>query len=513
MRRPSWLRFSILLLVLGACRPDAGPPGNVLIWARGSDSSTLDPAAAEWTEEAKVLQSVCETLLTFKEDSTEIEGRLATSWKFSGDGKGITLDLRTGVLFHDGTPFNAEAVVFTFRRLLDRSHPQKPKDVPYLANFEIIEKVEAAGPSAVTFTLRRPSAVILSLLSLFGGAIVSPDAVRKHGDRFNQNPVGTGPYRFVRWDRDVKIELEAFPGYWGRKPPIPRIIVVPVQSPQTAIQKLRKGEVHVVDHPTLADVKALEGDPALRIDTETSLNICYLTFNMKKAPYDNLHFRRAVALALDRRVLNELAYYGLAEPASNVVPPALWKGHAPAPPYEYDLEKAREELEKAKLASRQVELIHMTYSRPYVPEPQRVAEFVKDQLRKIGLEVRLSGYDKNAYTLLYKQDDHPMCLLGWNADYADPDNFFFPLLHGRSSGDLNASFFNDREFNGAVERAQSETDPGARRALYAKAYERYRAELPTVPLVHVKQVIAMSSKVRYDMHPIEYRLYAASFAK
>lgn len=503
-----------LLLALAGCGPSASP--EVLIWARGSDSSTLDPAAIEWGEDAKITQSVFETLVGFRRDSIELEGRLATSWRFSEDGRTLTFDLRPGVVFHDGTPFDAGAVVFSLDRLRNRNHPHRPSVSPYLANFEIIEKVEAAGTHKVTLTLAKPSGVILHVLTLFGAAIVSPEAVKKHGERFNLNPVGTGPYRFVRWDRDVKIELEAFPGYWGPKPAIRRVIVVPVQSPQTAIQKLKRGEVHVVDHPTLADVKALENDPSVRIDTEISMNICYLAFNMKKAPYDNLHFRRAVALALDRRTLNELAYYGLAEPASNIVPPAVWRGICPTPEYEHSLDKAREELAKAKLASNEVELIHMTLARPYVPEPLRVAEFVKDQLRKIGLEVRLRGFDINAYKVEPKKEDHPLALMGWNVDYADPDNFLYALLHPGSEkalNDLNVSFFNDPEFNAAVERAQAETDPAQRRGLYAKAYERHREVLPTLPLVHVKQVIVTSRKVRYDMHPIEYRFYEASFTE
>jgi ABC-type transport system substrate-binding protein len=166
-----------------------------------------------------------------------------------------------------------------------------------------------------------------------------------------------------------------------------------------------------------------------------------------------------------------------------------------------------------KLESKDVELIHMTFSRPYVPEPLRAAEFVKDQLRKIGLEVKLTGYDKAAYDQKYKDPNHPMYLLGWIADIPDPDNFYYPLLHGDSISSMNASFFDDAGFNAAVKDAQSELDPAKRRALLATAYARYREVLPTIPLVHVKQIIGLSKRVDYNMHPIEYRFYAASWAK
>ena len=154
-----------------------------------------------------------------------------------------------------------------------------------------------------------------------------------------------------------------------------------------------------------------------------------------------------------------------------------------------------------------------TFARPYAPEPLRAAEFVKDQLRKIGLEVKLTGYDKAAFDQKYKEPNHPMYLLGWIADIPDPDNFFYPLLHGDSKDAMNASFFDDPDFNAAVKDAQSERDPAKRRALLATAYARYREVLPTLPLVHVRQVIALSKQVRYDMHPIEVRFYAAGWMK
>jgi peptide/nickel transport system substrate-binding protein len=502
-----------LTLLLSSCGGETGDRTS-LIWARSADSSTLDPAEIEWGEDAKVIQSIFDTLVTYKGDTIELEPKLAERWTTSPDGKTLTFELRKGVTFHDGTPLDSAAVVFTFERFLKPDHPQKPRNpCPYGSSFSDIDKVAADGPDRVVFTLKRPNVVMLYNLTLFAAHIVSPTAVKKHGDKFPINPVGSGPYKLSRWDRDVRIVLDRNESYWGPKPAIERVIVVPVASPQTAIEKLKKGEVHVVDHPTLADVKTLQENAGTKVDTETSLTVSYLGFNLKKAPYSDPNFRRAVSLALDRRTLNELAYHGLAEPAANLVPPALWKDACPTPPYEFDLEKAREALSKVKLESKDVELIHMTFSRPYVPEPLRAAEFVKDQLRKIGLEVKLTGYDKAAYDQKYKDPNHPMYLLGWIADIPDPDNFYYPLLHGDSISSMNASFFDDAVFNAAVKDAQSELDPAKRRALLATAYARYREVLPTIPLVHVKQIIGLSKRVDYNMHPIEYRFYTASWAK
>ena len=507
-------RILAVLLILGllSCSGETSDR-KALIWARSIDSTTLDPAEVESGEDAKITSSVYETLVTYKGDTLELEPKLAERWSFSPDGRTLTFELRKGVTFHDGTPFDAASVVFTFERFLQPNHLHKPKTCPYESNFNDIDKVAADGAHKVVFTLKRPSVVILYNLTLFPAFIVSPAAVKTHGSQFPVKPVGTGPYKFTKWDRDVRIVLDRNETYWGPKPAIERVIVVPVKSPQTAIEKLKKGEVHVVDHPTLADVKTLAADPNTKVDTELGLTVSYLGFNLERHPYSDPNFRKAVSLALDRRTLNELAYHGLAEPAANIVPPALWKGACPTPPYERDLDKAKELLAKVKLESKEIELIHMTFGRPYVPEPLRVAEFVKDQLRQIGLEVKLTGYDLAAYSDKYKEEGHPMFLYGWIADIPDPDNFLYPLLHGDSKKAMNASFFNDPVFNDAVKNAQSELDVAKRNALLATAYGRYREVLPTIPLVHVKQIIGLSKRVEYNMHPIEYRFYAASWAR
>jgi peptide/nickel transport system substrate-binding protein len=497
-----------LLALFAACSGDPSTPGQVLIWARGGDSSTLDPAEIEWGEDVKISQNVQETLVAYRSRSVDLEPRLATSWAFSEDGHTATFELRDGVLFHDGSAFDAEDVVFTFQRLLDPKHPNRPRTAPYAPSFGMVASVKADGPRKVVFTLKTPSAVFLGNLALFTAGIVPSEA---KAEKLGRSPVGTGPYRVARWEKDVKIELERFERYWGPKPAIPSVIVVPVASPQTAVEKLRRGEAHVVDHPTLSDTEALKKDSSTRVLSLPGMNIAFLAFNLTKPPYDNPAFRRAVSLALDRGAINTLVLHGLGIPASNVVPPSVWKDISPAPPYEENLEKAKAALAEVQPPPKDVELMYNTLPRPYNPEPQRLAEAVRDQLRRIGLEVKLIAYDRPAFNVRYKEPGHPMYLSGWIADVADPDNFFHPLLHGESKGDLNGSFFDDPAFNAAVTAAQAERDPGKRRAYYARAYERYRAELPTLPLVHLPTVLAAAKNVRYELHPIEYRFFEASF--
>lgn len=498
-----------LIVVLAVTKPRSSTQ-DTLVWARSSDCRTLDPAEIEWGEDVKVAQNIYETLVAFDKDSVDLVPGLASHWKIGDDLRMWFFTLKQGVTFHDGTPLTAEAVAFTFQRLIDKDFAFKSKLAPpYGATFEIIESVDVEAKDQVSFRLRQPSATFLHVLAMFGAGIVSPEAVKKHRDRFPRHPVGTGPYRMVEWKADEKIVLERFENYHGTKPPVRRVIVLPVQSPQTAIQKLKNREVHVVDHPTLADIKPLQEDPSVSVDFEGSMNVCYLGFNMKRPPYDDVRFRCAVALAIDRKALNALAYYGLAEPARFLVPPSIWKETEPE--YEHNPEKAKKLLAEVPIPSGPVELWHMTYARPYAQEPHRVAEFIKESLRKIGLEVRLQGFDINAYSSKIREKDHPMYLMGWSADYADPDNFLYTLLHKSASGETNNAFFEHEEFSTLVAQAQSELNSSARKEIYRRAARIYQEEIPTLPLVHVRQMIAFQREVDYNLHPIEYRFYKVRF--
>jgi peptide/nickel transport system substrate-binding protein len=502
----------------GADKPSPPAAGGqaadpVVLYARGDQTDTLDPQATDWGGSAKILVNIYETLVTFSADGVDLVPGLAERWQRSDDGKTWTFHLRKGVLFHDGTAFTSASVRFTLDRLLGRG-PHVPRSNPYGPQYADIDTVEAPEPHTVVITLKAPSAVFLMNLAMFPAGIVSVEAMKKHRDQFGRNPVGTGPLKFKLWDPGVKIVLERNDAYWGAKAKMSRLIILDVKDVQVAIQKLKKGEVHIVDHITLADVPVIEADPNLAMEYEVSMNVCYLGFNLRKAPYDDPNFRRAVAHAIDRKKVLEIAYQGRAEVAPTLVPPSVFPIPEGLPPYAYDPVKAKEFLAKVKLPPDfQPVIWHMTYPRPYVPEPDKLAQVLQDDLSRIGLKVRLEGFNVDIYSKKLRDLEHPMFLLGWSADIADPDNFLYALLHGDSIGPLdkpsgtNHPFFNHPEFNRIVKAAQSEVDAAKRWAMYTEALGIYRSEIPTFPLVHVKQMAAVSKKVRYNHHPIEYRFW------
>ncbi|HEU4339650.1 MAG TPA: ABC transporter substrate-binding protein [Planctomycetota bacterium] len=503
-----------LLAVLLAIAPLFVPQERaVIVYARGDQTDTIDPQATDWGGSAKVLVNIYESLVTFSEDGSDIVPGLAEKWDRSADGKTWTFHLRKGVTFHDGTEFNAAAVAFTLERLLGRG-AHVPKSVPYGPQYGDIDTVETPDAHTVVIKLKAPSAVFLMNLAMFPAGIVSPDAVKKHGAQFGRNPVGTGPLKFKQWDPAVRIVLDRNDDYWGAKAKMSRLIILDVKDPQVAIQKLKKGEVQVVDHITLADIPGIEADSNLRMEYEVSMNVCYLGFNMRKAPYNDPNFRRAVAHAIDRNKIIKIAYQDRAEAAKTLVPPSIFAAPKDLPSYGYDPEKAKEYLAKANLpAGFEAAIWHMTYPRPYVPEPDKLVQVIQDDLSRIGLKVRLEGFNVDIYTKKLRDLEHPMFLLGWSADIADPDNFLYALLHGESIGPLdrpsgtNHAFFNHPRFNEVVKAAQTEVDADKRRGEYEEALKIYQAEVPTLPLAHVKQMAAAQKNVKYNHHPIEYRFW------
>ena len=508
------LLSAALLSSCGSGSTDAPAADKTILYARGDQTDSLDPPSTEWGGSAKIMQNVFETLVSFSDDGIDLVPRLAEKWERSEDGKTWTFHLRPGVKFHDGTPFDAASVLFSFNRLLGKGE-HLPRAIPYGPSYQVIAGIESPDPATVVFRLSAPSAVFLMNLAMFPAQIVSPAAVRSSGaEGFATKPVGTGPLKFKEWQRDVKIVLVKNPAYWGAPAKMDRLIILDVKDAKTAVQKLKNGEVDVIDKLTLADIAAIDSDPNLYMEYEVSQNVCYLTFNMGRDPDRDPNFRKAIAHALDRRKIIELAYHGKAEEATSILPPSIFPAPAGLPSYAFDPGKAKELLAKVKLPEGfELKLWHMAYDRPYVPEPDKLALVVQEQLSRIGLKVRLEGFNQDIYRRRTHDLDHPLLVMGWSADIADPDNFLYALLHGEAIGPrdkpdgTNNSFFDNAEFNSIVKAAQSEVDAGKRREMYNQAVRLCQEELPVIPLVHVRQFAACSKRVKYNHHPIEFRLW------
>lgn len=510
-----WLLLLVLVVPLGcaartATTSSSATSSPTLIYGRGEDANTLDPIHTDIGEAVKVMVNIYDTLVTYHDETTDLVPGLATEWSHSENGLEWTFTLRDDVKFHDGTPFDAEAVVFSFERLLNDKHPHAYHPArPYQPSYRIIKQVAAQDPKTVVFTLEKPSAIFLQNMAMFPASIVSPAAVKKYGKAYGDHPVGTGPFQFVSWQKQEQIKLAAYEDHWRGPPGVEKVIFLSVSENATRAQQLKRGESHIADDLSPTELASLAETPGMVVQEQEGLSVAYLSLQVEKEPLNHRDVRVAIWHALDKRALCQLAYGGQAEPIVNLAPPAMWGYDHALQDRTFDIAKAREVLEacaKKEGFSLPVELTLavMNEPRPYMPQPDQVGSFVKDSLAKIGINVTIEPRAVNQHFAHVMAGRHQLALAGWYSDNNDIDNFLFTLLDqdNISEHGSNLGRYRNPEVHQLLLAGQTELDPEKRLALYTKAQELIFADAPVVPLITAKFRVAHSSKVLgYKLHP------------
>src|SRR5262249_48496658 len=250
--------IAVLVVVAAAlsCAPDKPTTDATILVGRAADALALDPARVTESESSEVTEQIFDHLVRYRHDSAEIEGALAESGKQSADGRVWTFHLRRNVRFHDGTPFDADSVVFSFDRQRDPHHPYHQEDFTYWeTTFRNIQSVDAVDTYTVRITIERPYAPFLSNLAMFPVSIVSPAAVRKSGSEFARHPVGPGPFRFVEWSPGERIMLTANPNYWGGAPKIQHLVFVAIRDARQRLVALEGGAIDVAENLSPEDLQ------------------------------------------------------------------------------------------------------------------------------------------------------------------------------------------------------------------------------------------------------------------
>jgi ABC-type transport system substrate-binding protein len=304
-------------------RPVAVDGKKEFIFGRGGDSVSLDPAMIEDGASAQVVEQILEGLYTYKPGNTEVIPLLADGMpQIDASGKVYTIKLKQGIKFHDGTPFNAEAVKYSIERLMHG----KVDEMPYADfTFGKVEKIDAKDENTVVFTLKEPVAPFTANLAMgLAAPIVSPTAHQKYGDKeFGQNPVGTGPFIFKQWQKDQQIVLERNPSYWDKnnQPKLDRVIFKVIKESSVKADAVIKGEVDAIDGIAPADIKRLKDGAALL--EAPGMNISYLGFRTDRAPFNNKDLRRAIVQLVDRVSLVKALYGDNATAAQTYIPPFM----------------------------------------------------------------------------------------------------------------------------------------------------------------------------------------------
>jgi len=533
--------FVILLLTVGLVFSVVGAvsASGTLVFGSSGDAVRLDPADVTDGESIQRMDNIFEGLVEYKAGNCEIQPCLATSWEPSADGTEIVFNLRKGVKFHDGTDFNADAVVFSFARQYDPNHPyHQYGEWSYWGwMFGDVEKMEKIDDYTVKFVLKRPNASIMTSLAMFTVNIVSPTNAEKYKEDAFKHPCGTGPFKFVEWVKDDHITLEANENYWRQRASLDKLIFKVIPDPSARLMNLETGAVQGIEYPNPADLDRIKANKDLVFMSKPGMTIGYMAMNegygyidangngvrdltdepLVKTPgyFEPLtkkKVRQAINLAIDKQSIVDNIYMGTAIKATNGMPPFMLGYNDDIVDYPYDPAKAKTLLAEAGYPDGfEVTLHVMPVSRPYMFDPPKIGEAIQSYLAAVGIKVKFYQVDWGTYLQETEEGKHQMCLLGWTGDNGDPDNFM-NVLYGANVCSIgtagNYSFYTNNTNQELLTAALATYDTEKRAAYYKKAQEMIHEDAGFVYLAHSTQNLVFRSNVKgYVLNPTSRKFF------
>jgi peptide/nickel transport system substrate-binding protein len=498
--------------------------GGTFVFAGSAEPELMDPAFASDGETFRVARQIFEGLVGTEPGTADPAPLLAESWKQSEDGLTYDFQLRTGVKFHDGTDFNAEAVCFNFDRWYNFPPGVQSDDFAYYygklfrgfaegdrAGQGIYESCTADGEDKVTIELNKPFAGFVAALSLPALSMQSPTALEKHQDDSAANvnttpystehPTGTGPFQFDSWERGNQVTLKRFDDYWGEKAKVDTARVVAIEDPKARATAVQNGEVDGADLIGPADLQPLE-DAGMQIEPRDPFTVLYLGFNQKTKPLDDINVRKAIAHAVDKEAVASASLPEGSELAINFMPDVVNGWTEDVTKYEYDPEKAKQMLEDAGAAGATIEFNYPTdVSRPYMPSPADTFNVLRSQLEEVGLKIKpvADVWTPDYLDKITGSADHGIHLLGWTGDYNDSDNFVGVFFGGQT----DEFGFNNPELFKKLEEARGIPTVEEQTPLYEEINQDVMEYLPAVPLAHPAPSLAFGPDVQgYVTSPV-----------
>jgi peptide/nickel transport system substrate-binding protein len=466
---------------------------KTFIIARSTDANTLDAGYA-WSEgEIDLMYHLYDGLVEFKNDQLEVEPALATSWERSEDGTVWTFKLREDVTFHDGTPFNAEAVRFSFMRLIDEDHEYHGLGDYSYFNYllgDVIEDIKVVDEYTVAFHLKNKFAPFLTYMGYYSQFPVSPAAIKEHGEDVYQHPSGTGPFELVEWKKNEYITMKVNEDYWGEKPKIDKLIWKVVPDSSTRYLELQSGQVHAIKGIAPNQIEKIKQNDELTMHQVPGANIFNMTFNVAKEPLDDPKVRQAIAYGIDKKTLVDGVYEGLGTQAVTSVPPTVFGFNDDIELYSYNPEKARELLAEAGHPDGVSFTLHtFVHARPYVNNPVDAAELIKDQLSEVGIDVTIETNEWGTHHDLMNNLKHQAGFSGWY-DIPYPSNFLKTML--LEGADTN---WENQEMVDLANNALSTYDREEQEQYYRRMQEIEHEALPTLPIAHNDYTAASTNAV------------------
>lgn len=460
-----------------------------------------------------VQRQIYDTLVDFKPGSTDLAPGLATSWKANANNTAWTFTLRKGVRFHDGTPMNADAIVFNLSRWWDKSHPYGFRDQgrtfeivgELLGGYKgdataVIKNIVKVNDTTVRIDLNKPSSVLPNVMAAGYFGIASPTAIKKEGAKYGtpaSKPVGTGPFIFQSWRTGDRVTLLPNKLYWGSKAKVDQLIIRNIKDASQRLNELKAGTIDFANDLTPDSLRSVQADKNLVAVKRPSFNVGFVSMNNRNQYLKNQSVRQAISMAINKKAIVDAFWNGLGVSNASFVPPVMsWANSSKVPAdYKFDPAAAKKMLAEAGYPNGfSIDLWYMPVSRPYFPTPKPIAEAIAADLSAIGIKVNLKTQDWAKYLEdRNKEPGFDMYMIGWTGDYGDPDNFYGAYYGANASDDIN---WNPANVETLLQQGRAAATQEAKAKVYSQLHEITYNAAYRIPMVHSNPLAAARSYVK-----------------
>ncbi len=466
------------------------PRQNVLRVALHEDPPKLDPHQSTAFVERHIFQNLFDKLVDLNQN-LEIVPMLATSWQITDGGRTYTFKLRPNVIFHDGTPFHAEAVKYNFERMLDPSLGS-----PRRTEINLVKSVRVIDDLTIAITLEQPFSPFLSILSDRAGMMVSPTAAKRAGKDFLLAPVGTGPFKFVEKRPLESITLERFDKHWDKNAGlVDRIIFRTIVDENARVANLRAGEVDIIIEPPPTEVAKLKNEPNIRLYERAGLAWQALYLMVAGPPFNNKALRQAVNAAIDRRTFARVVFGDTVLPANGPFPPGQFTYDIPSNARipERNLDLARQKLREGGQPNGFTFTLLVGQGRV----SQQAGQVIQSMLGEVGIKVNIQVIEFGALLSVSEAHKFEAMLLGWSGR-PDPDANLYQFV---ITGSLNnRSAYSNPKLDVLLDAARVLTVSDLRKRAYTQIMDMLNDDLPILYLYWPKEYKAMRSNVQGFVH-------------
>lgn len=509
MKRTRMTTFGVLIMVLaltvtgcgGAATNTATSKEKVLTVATNADAVTMDPQKTNDAASANVFQQIYNTLVDLTPDM-KIKPSLATSWK-QIDALTWQFDLRKGVKFQNGEELKASDVKFTFDRLLD---PKNASPGSFVLNQ--VKETKVIDDYTVQVITKQPFAPILYNLTHVASSIINQKAVTEAGTNYGQNPIGTGPFKFVSWQKNSQINMVKFPDYWEGPAKLDKVVFRIIPENVTSIAELRSGGVDILFDLPPDQITQLANDKTITVDRAPSFTVRMLTFNNNEKPFNDPKVRQAVNYAINKEEIARVAYNGAADVATGPLSQAINFANKDLKGYPYDKAKAKALLAEAGYPNGLTTTLYLSNK----DTDKKVATIIQAQLKEVGITTDQQVMEWGAF-LDKTAKGTPMALLRWITVTGDADNGLYANFQSKNWGSGgNRSFYKNPQVDTLLDAGQTDVDPLKRAADYAKAQELIVQDAPWAFLDVEQSLIGVNKRVNgfINMPTRTYKLYSVS---